>query len=96
MAAPHYIIVPKEDGTYVSGGRVYPAEGAIAPTILRRLTDIPDRIANIDGFEPDDHVIYFDGSREGYVNPSSVATIINVETLLEEELDKLDKSVEQP
>ncbi|MFD1643250.1 MULTISPECIES: hypothetical protein [Haloferacaceae] len=96
MATPNYIIVPKEDGSYVVGGRAYPTEGTIGATILRELTDIPERIANISGFEPDEYVFYFDGPSEGYINPSSVETVINVETLLEEELNKLDKSIEHP
>lgn len=96
MTSPHYIIVLKDDSSYVSNGRVWPQEGNIGSAILRRITDIPDRIANIDGFEPDEYLLYYDGPSEGYINPSDVKTIINVDTLIDEELDQLDKSIEEP
>lgn len=96
MTSPNYIIILKDDGSYVSNGRVWPNEGHISSAILNKVPDIPDRIANIDGFEPDDYLLYYDGPSDGYINPSDVKTIINVDTLIEEELDQLDKSIEEP
>ena len=74
-----------------------PNGGMIVSPVFRRVEDIPDRIANLAGFEPDDYVIQFDGRAKGYINPSDIEAVVDLEALtLTNELDKLDKSIVEP
>lgn len=94
MAIETYAIILEEDAQYIIDRGVYPYEHPIGAQVLRRVTDIPDFIQDLDQFDPEDELLYYESAGGGYINPSTVETIVNLNTLIEEELDKLDKAIE--
>lgn len=97
MGSPNYIIVLKDGREYATMNRVFQYERPLQANQIKELTEIPEHIADLNDFNPGETVLYLDGggSKE-YVEPGAVKTIINLNTLIEEELSKLDESLEDP
>lgn len=85
------------ESVQVVGDSNRPDKRMIVSPVFHRVKNVPDRIANLAGFEPDDYIIRFDGRAEGYINPSDIEAIVNLEMLaFTDELDKLDNSIVEP
>lgn len=94
MAIETYAIILEEGAQYIIDRGVYTYEHPIGAQVLRDITDIPNFIRDLDQFDPEDELLYYESAGGGYINPSTVETIVNLDTVIDEELDKLEEAIE--